>query len=91
MSLFSKLFGGSGGSEPKIPPETYEGFTITPTPIKESSGYRISARIEKKIDGEVKSHTIIRADTIEDPKVATEASLRKAKQVIDEQGARLFD
>jgi hypothetical protein len=91
MSLFSKLFGGGSTGGAETPATTYKDFTITPTPIKESAGLRLSARIEKEIDGAVKSHTLIRADVIQDPKTATEASIAKAKQMIDEQGERLFD
>jgi hypothetical protein len=38
MSLFSKLFGG--GTTPSAEPETYDGFTIKPTPQKECGGWR---------------------------------------------------
>lgn len=86
MSLFSKLFGGSGGAAPEPECETYEGFTITPNPAREGSRFRIGATIEK--DGQ--SHTLIRADLLETLEDANEASVRKAKQMIDEQGARLF-
>ena len=88
MSLFSKLFGKSAAKEPT--PEEHKGFQIFPEPIKESGGYRISARIEKEIDGEVKSHTMIRADTYSGLDTATEASLTKAMQFIDQQGERIF-
>ncbi len=86
MSLFSKLFGG-GTPKPDAKPEIYEGFAITPTPIPESGRYRVSASIEK--DG--RSHTLIRADVLEDIATANTASINKAKQMIDEQGDRLFD
>jgi len=89
MSLLSRLFGG-GAARPGRPPETYEGFTITPDPIREGPRWRISARIEKEVGGEAKSHTLIRADTLEDEEAAATASLGKAKQLIDEQGDRLF-
>lgn len=93
MSLFSRLF-GSGNREPDAGPaaaETYQGFTITPTPLKDSGGYRISARIEKVVDGETKTHSLIRADTVNDVETATTASLNKAKMLIDEQGETIFD
>ena len=46
MSLFSKLFGGGGGS-PKAPePVDHDGFKIFVEPIKEGSGYRLAARID---------------------------------------------
>ena len=89
MSLFSKLFGGSK-PEAKAEPVTYNGFRIYPEPTKTDGGYRVSARIEKDINGEVKTHALIRADTINSLEEATLTSVRKAKQVIDEQGDRIF-
>ncbi|MDA9865104.1 HlyU family transcriptional regulator [bacterium] len=89
MSLFSKLFGGSA-SQPEAEPEIYKGFAIIAQPAKEGTRYRIGARIEKAVDGEVKTHELIRADTLDDLTSANEASIGKAKQVIDEQGDRLF-
>jgi len=93
MSLFSKLFGG-GKSKPKPEPEfdteTYEGFRITPAPRQENDGYRLGARIEKEIDGEVKVHHLLRADVLRSLEEAHRFSVMKAKQVIDEQGERIF-
>ncbi len=84
MSLFSSLFGGA--KSPRSEPESYEGFTVTPTPIKEGQRFRVSALIEK--DG--RSHTLIRADVVEDIDTANTISLAKARQMIDEQGDRLL-
>ncbi len=84
MSLFSKLFGG-GGTPPAEPVE-YKGFLIFPEPIKEDGQYRIAARIEK---GD-KVHQLIRADLIRDLDEANEASLGKARQMIDQLGDSLF-
>lgn len=86
MSIFKKLFGGGASAAPEPKSESYKDFAITPTPIREGSRFRISALIEK--DG--KSHTLIRADVLEDLAAANEASIGKAKQMIDEQGERLF-
>ena len=90
MSLLSRLFGGSKGGDAAPaaagPAEEHKGFTITPTPIREGGSFRVSARIEK---GD-QTHTLIRADTINDQEAALAASVRKAKQLIDEQGDRLF-
>ena len=85
MSILKKLFGGGPPPEPPKP-ETYQGFAITPNPANEGGRFRIGALIEK--DG--KSHQLIRADTLDDLASATEASVRKARQMIDEQGDRLF-
>ena len=90
MSLLSRLFGG-GGPKPGRPSETYKDFTITPGPIREGDTWRVSARIEKEIGGGTKTHTLIRADTLADEEAAATASVNKAKQLIDEQGERLFD
>ena len=89
MSLLSKLFGARpkpAAAEPSHKPEEYNGFAITPTPIKDGPGWRLSALIQK--DG--RSHTLVRADIINNLDEAATASLAKAKRMIDEQGDRLF-
>ena len=91
MSLFSRLFGGGAAKpEPEAEPEAYNGFAITPTPIREGNRFRVSARIDKEVGGEAKSHSLIRADVMDSQADAVQASLRKARQMIDEQGDRLF-
>ena len=89
MSLLSKLFGKSA-PPPGPEPQDYKGFSITPAPEKAADGYRIAALIEKQIEGETRRHTLIRADVIASQEDASAASLRKAQQLIDEQGERLF-
>jgi len=91
MSLLKKLFGGSGKAAPKGPePELYKDFTIFPDPIVEGKQYRLAARIEKEIDGEVKVHQLIRADTLNSSDAAAAAAIQKAKIVIDQMGDQLF-
>lgn len=92
MSILSRLFGGSGGSKkgPSLKAVEYNGFRIIADPIVEGKEYRIAARIEKEIDGEVRVHNLIRADTIAGYDAAVDASAAKARQMIDEQGERLF-
>ena len=88
MSLLKKLF---GGAEPPAPdPITHAGFTIFPEPVKEDGGYRIAARIEKEVGGDMQVHHMIRADTYAGQETAIEASISKAKQVIDQMGERIF-
>ena len=92
MSILSRLFGGGTAPAPKeVEPVTHEGFRIYPEPAEEGGRWRINARVEKKIDGTLKTHRLIRADTLESREAATDATLAKARQVIDEQGDRLFD
>ncbi|NDW05221.1 HlyU family transcriptional regulator [Jiella pacifica] len=98
MSFLKKLFGGSGQTaattpaEPKVT-ETREhaGFTIKATPIPEGGQFRLAALIEKEIGGAVKSHQMIRADMFSSKEDATQFALRKAEQVIDQQGETIFD
>ena len=88
MSIFSKLFGGGG--KPAKEPEIYKDFRIFPEPQSASGGYRLAARIEKEIAGETKTHHLLRADQIQSLEEAEAFSIRKAKQLIDEQGERIF-
>ncbi|MFW2543299.1 HlyU family transcriptional regulator [Primorskyibacter sp. 2E107] len=91
MSFWKKLFGGGG--EPQAPaadPIEYKGFRITPQPIDEGGQFRICAVIEGEVNGEVKTHRLIRADMIREFDVAAEASVDKARQMIDQMGESLF-
>ena len=93
MSFLKKLFGGGGAADATSKePEAieYKGFQITPTPISEGGQFRISARIDGTVNGEAKTHTLIRADVIRDQTEAEEASVNKAKQMIDQMGDNLF-
>lgn len=92
MSFFKKLFGGGKKAEAQaIEQIEHEGFLIELTPQDEGGQYRLCAIISKEIDGEVKTHRLIRADmftSLDDVKAAT---IRKAKIVIAEQGDKLLD
>ncbi|MCU0906187.1 MAG: HlyU family transcriptional regulator [Rhodobacteraceae bacterium] len=93
MSLWSRLFGGGGGGGPATPrhsPETHKGFTITPDPMREGPRFRIRGHVSKEVGGEMRTHTFIRADTLESEDAAVAATLGKGRQLIDEQGDRLF-
>lgn len=88
MSILSRLFGG--GSAPEPDPEVHKAFRIYPEPKPEGGGFRIAGRIEREIGGEVKVHRFLRADLIQSRDEADRLSILKAKQIIDEQGERLF-
>ena len=95
MSFFRKLFGGGGGSsEPAAPrvaaSETYEGFAIAAAPMPEGGQFRLAATITKSVDGEERVHRLIRADMFTSDDEAAQAALRKARQVVDEQGEAMF-
>lgn len=94
MSFLKKLFGGgdggSGGGSGPVAEADHEGFHIVVTPQKDGGQYRLCGVISKEIGGETKEHTLIRADLFTGIDDCTEATIRKAKQVIDEQGDKLF-
>lgn len=92
MSLLSKLFGGKASAKVKdIEPELYKEFLIFPDPVRADGGFRIAARIEKEIDGEVKVHNLMRVDTLPSQDEANQASINKCKVFIDQMGDRVFD
>lgn len=91
MSFLKKLFGGGGGADtPSNTAETHNGYTIIPEPVKDGGAWRIGARIEKEINGEVKTHRMIRADTLQSFEDAAKASLDKARMLVDQQGDTIF-
>ncbi len=91
MSFFKKLFGGgTAATAPAAEPQDYKGFTIRPTPFQEGGQYQTCGVISKEIDGTLKEHKLIRADRFPSLDDATETTIRKARQVIDEQGERIF-
>ena len=91
MSWLSKIFGGDVEAKSTAAGVEYEGYTIFAEPIAEGKSYRIAARITRSVDGEIKEHRLIRADTLTERDAAVDASIAKARQVIDQQGTRIFD
>lgn len=90
MSILSRLLGRSAAPKPEAEPATYKDFTIFVEPIREEGRFRVAARIEKEVDGEVRSHSMIRADTAESAEAAEELTMRKARQLIDQLGDTIF-
>ncbi len=98
MSFLKRLFGL--GSSEQSPADSsaatekeveHKGFLIKATPFKEGGQFQTCGIITKEVDGTLKEHRFIRADRFPALDDAVEVSIRKAKQVIDEQGERLFD
>lgn len=89
MSFLKKLFGGDSGST-AAPAEMHNGFAIYAEPIKDGGSWRIAARIEKEIGGELKVHHMVRADTLQSLEEAVKATNNKARMLIDQQGDRIF-
>ncbi len=90
-NLLGKLLGaGAAKQEPSAQPVEYEGYSIIATPISENGQYRTDGTIQRQKDGVVQESRFIRADNNTDRQAAIDHSIRKAQQIIDEQGDALF-
>ena len=92
MGFFSKLFGTKEKTEQVavVEPVEYKGFNIYQEALAESGQYRVAGRIEKEIDGEVKSHRFIRSDVVSNKNDADELMLKKSQMFIDQMGDNIF-
>lgn len=92
MSFWKKLFGGGGAArqEEAVEPVEHKGYAIRPTPYLEGGQYQTCGVISKEVNGELKEHRFIRADRFASRQDAIDVTIRKAQQVIDEQGDRIF-
>jgi hypothetical protein len=95
MSFLKRLFGLGGETSSDQPaastePVEHKGFTIQATPFKSDGQYQTCALVTKEVDGEVKQHRLVRADRFASLDDAVDVSHRKARQMIDEQGDRIF-
>lgn len=98
MSFWKRLFGSgsSPAAEPAEPKTTaqaeHAGFTIEARPYRAEGGQYQTAGTVSKGEGDARrEHRFVRADSFSTIEDATEFSLRKARQLIDEQGERIFD
>ncbi len=96
MSFLKKLFGG-GSSAAKEPAgdavlgeESYKGFLIKAIEMRAGSELQLAGTIEKDIGGELKSYKFVRADRMTSKDDLVTLALSKGRQIIDEQGERIF-
>lgn len=97
MSFLKRLFGGGGAASNEAPgertvgdPVEHKGFVIRATPFKEDGQFQTCGVITKDLNGEMKEHRFIRADRFPGEDMAAEQAIRKARQIIDEQGDAIF-
>ncbi len=91
MSFWKSLFGGGASAKPvAAPTEDYKGFTISPAPYLESGQYQLAGTIPKAVDGTVREHKFVRADRFSSTEDAVQFTLVKARQIIDQQGDKVF-
>ena len=93
MSFLKKLFGGGGGkaAEAKDEATEYKGYNIRPAPFSDGGQYKTAGFIEKTIDGVEKSYRFVRVDSHASREAAADFAVLKGKQIIDEQGDRIFN
>ncbi|WP_018900129.1 HlyU family transcriptional regulator [Rhizobium sp. 2MFCol3.1] len=98
-SIFSSIFSmfsggakqpGAASSSAASDPQPYADCTIYAEPMKEGGQYRLAGRIEKTVGDEVLVRNFIRADMFSSTDDAIECTVRKAQQIIDQNGASLF-
>jgi hypothetical protein len=93
MSFLKKLFGGGAetvaasisGKETE-----HNGYLIRAAPFQAEGQYQCCGIVSREIDGTLKEHKFIRADRFASVDDAAECALRKGRQLVDEQGDRIF-
>jgi hypothetical protein len=93
MSFLKKLFGlGESAPREAPPPPTQEhqGFTIAATPFESEGRWQLAGAISREVDGVMKEHKFIRADSFMSKEEAVEMSFFKGRQMIDQLGDRIW-
>ena len=90
--LLRRLFGSGRAPEEAdmAAAVEYRGYRIVPMLRQQGGQYLTCAWIEKDFPEGRKRHELIRADTHASAEDAKAFAVHKARQVIDEQGDRLF-
>lgn len=96
-SIFSRIFASLSKESTKDSlgtqrgkPVNYEGLIIHAAPEREGDRWRLAGVIIKKVGDRNLERTFVRADTFSSVQDAEVFAIRKGKQIIDEQGSRLF-
>jgi hypothetical protein len=91
-TLWSRFAGGEGraADEPVEDAVEYEGYRIRPAPYEANGGYQTAGIIEKDFPDGVKTHRFVRAETHPSRDAAISFSTAKGKQIVDQQGDRVF-
>jgi hypothetical protein len=91
--IWTRLAGGGASTrqeEPAAEAVEYKGFRIRPAPYSASGGYQTAGIIEKDFEAGSKKHRFVRAETHPSKDDAASFAITKGKQIIDEQGDRIF-
>ena len=91
--LWTRLPGGgepSQKSEPAAEAVEYKGFRIRPAPYPAKGQFQTAGVIEKDFETGTKEHRFVRAETHASKDDAAAFAVAKGRQIIDEQGDRIF-
>ena len=74
----------------KLDSPSYKGFLIKAIEMRAGSEYQLAGTIEKEIGGELKTYKFVRADRMSSKDDLISMALGKGRQIIDEQGDKIF-
>ncbi|HEX8665521.1 MAG TPA: HlyU family transcriptional regulator [Beijerinckiaceae bacterium] len=92
-AIWSWLAGGGGGAasdEAPMEAVEYKGYRIRPAPYVAPGGFQTAGVIEKDAPDGMKEHRFIRAETHPSRDDAAAFAVQKGRQIIDQQGERMF-
>jgi hypothetical protein len=90
MSFWKSLFGSGTARTAAAASEDYNGFSIEAAPYAADGQFQVAGVISKTIDGTRQEHRFVRADRFASKSEATTFSVTKARQIIDQNGDRIF-
>lgn len=90
-ALWDRMMGAGTAEEVVAEPVEYKGYRIRPAPYQTGSQYQTAGTIEKDSPAGVKEHRFVRAESHASRDDAVEFSVLKARQIIDQQGDRMFE
>jgi hypothetical protein len=93
-AMWARIVGGRAGGEAREATHAaveYKGYRIRPAPYPAKGQYQTAGVIEKDFGTGVKEHRFIRAETHASVEDAAAFAIAKGKQIIDQQGDRIFN
>ena len=94
MSFLKTLFGFGtklAGSDGGVARQTeHNGYVIAAAPYREQGQFQVAGVISKDIDGSRREHKFVRADRFATLEEAADFTILKGRQIIDQQGDRIF-
>jgi hypothetical protein len=93
LKTLSSWFSGrptSAAAEAPMDAVEYKGYRIRPAPYRSDGQFQTAGTIEKDFPEGMREHRFVRAETHAGREDAANFAVSKGKQIIDEQGDRIF-